>query len=119
MGKILKKLAIFITVSSSHNLYAFPIQDDHTPGTGAIRFKQQSHFWMRFDAGGVDAQTKTSPPDSIYIDRRLESFLMVGGEAALASGKMGLRFNLKNMVLKQKGEESEPPKSPKSHEKIG
>ncbi|MFK7826816.1 MAG: hypothetical protein AB8G05_21920 [Oligoflexales bacterium] len=118
MFKTAQFFIFFVVISEASYSYGFSIQDDHTPGTGAIKFKKQSHFWMRFDAGGVDTRTKTSPPDSIYLDRRLESFLMVGGESTLSSGKMGLRFNFKNSVLKQKGEEEKPPKSPKSHEKI-
>ena len=118
MFKCFKILCFIVAVMQNTLSYSFPIQDDHTPGTGPIKFKKQSHFWMRFDTGGVDTQTKTSPPDSVYIDRRIESFLMVGGETVLSSGKMGLRFNFKNFVLKQKGEEADPPKSPKSHEKI-
>ena len=118
MLKIHKISFFLFVIFESSSLLAYSIQDDYTPGTGPIKFKKQSHFWMRFDSGGVDATTKTSPPDSLYIDRRIESFLMIGGEAALSSGKMGVRFNLKNSVLKQKGEEAEPPKSPKSSEKL-
>lgn len=118
MLNFIKICIIAVFILASYGSFAYTIQDDYTPGTGPLKYKKQSHYWMRFDVGAVDTQTKTSPPDSVYIDRRLETFMMVGGESALSSGQMGLRLNFKNNLLRQKGEEAEPPKSPKSHEKI-
>ncbi|MCB9228907.1 MAG: hypothetical protein H6618_04780 [Deltaproteobacteria bacterium] len=79
----------------------------------ALNYKRASHFWSRYELAGTDSSTRTSPPDSIFLDRKIESFFVCGGESALSGGNTGIRANLKVLHQIQKGEEEEAPKTPR------
>ena len=97
----------------SERIYSFPTQDDESVGFQALHFHKMNRFWLRGDLAATDAFTKTSPPNSKYIDRKIQTFMMLGGEI-MGSGRWGGRANIKSTWLQHKGKEDTAPKSPKN-----
>lgn len=89
---------------------AFPLEDDQTVGTMAVNFRRQSNIWSQWDLGFVDAQVKSSPPDAVKFDRRLESLAIIGGEAGIAK-RWGLRVNVKAEYSRRKEAEQDAPRA--------
>lgn len=90
---------------------AFPTQDAESPGTQALHFSRNPALWGRLDFGGVDGTVKTSPPDSVKYDRKIEALAEIGAEVILTPNT-SLRSNLKVNWLLHKEEERDFPKSP-------
>jgi hypothetical protein len=91
--------------------FSFPTQDDESPGIKALHFGKHVNTWGRLDFGGVDGTVKTSPPDTIKYDRKIEAAAELGTERMLTPDLSG-RANLKAGWEIHKEEEKDPPKSP-------
>lgn len=94
--------------------FAFPTQDDNTPGELAADYQKQSNVWSRFDLGLVDAKVTSSPPDKTKLDRRVEGMAIAGFDAQVMP-RFGLRLNAKAFYQKGRRSEKEPPRSVVEH----
>lgn len=88
--------------------FAFPAQDDTTPGTMALAYKGNRDFTVRQDLGVVDAKVVTYPPDSAKLDRRLESLSIVGFNLPINS-RFGVRAQAAYEYSHRREAETEEP----------
>jgi hypothetical protein len=96
---------------SATSSFGFPTQDDESPGIKALHFARRGDIWARLDFGGVDGTVKTSPPNTIKYDRKIEAFSEIGAEIPVTEA-LSLRGNFKANWEIHKEEEEDPPKSP-------
>lgn len=89
---------------------AFPAQDDHSPGTMAVRWNKRSNAWARFDLGVFDGKVTSSPPDATKFDRRIETLAIAGADTTFGS-RFGARINVKAESSKRRQAEEEEPKA--------
>ncbi|MFN9970361.1 MAG: hypothetical protein ACK58T_10725, partial [Phycisphaerae bacterium] len=99
---------LFLLLGSQVDAFAFPTQHETGPASQALNWRRGSNVWARYDLAIVDAKIKTSPPDTTTLDRRIENYLMLGGEKAL-NPRVGLRLNMQvEQVRRRQGEEHPP-----------
>ncbi len=100
--------AALLLLLAQPSAYGFPTQHETGPASQALNWRRGTNVWGRYDFALVDAKIKTSPPDTTTLDRRIENFLMLGGEKAL-NPKVGLRLNMQvEQVRRRQGEETPP-----------
>lgn len=80
---------------------AIATADDQTPGGMALRFGRKSNAWGRLDLGIFDGRVKTSPPDAVTVERRVEGVSTLGFDAALGA-QFAARLNVAASASKQR-----------------
>lgn len=100
-------------VTGSH-LWAYPLQEERTLGTESLLYQRKANLWAEFDFSLFDGSTRTRPPNTLYLDRRLNSFLSLGSNVAFSGGRFGLRAKLNTNYTFQKQKEQSPPQTPRT-----